>query len=164
MPEGPARPAHVRILLRLPERRQMRRHALRTPLLRLSGGNARIHRTGAGGRHRGQRRGVSAQRLGAAVPPRPDPGHVARTQHGRIHLLFVRSQRGPASLGAGAARGARMPTEHNGRIEPRNRQAQQTADRLEHRTAAQLQHTLTNGSSSRAARSTKTRCPDSNGC
>lgn len=64
--------------------------------------------------------------------------HVARTQHPRIFILLVRSERGAAPLGARARNGRRLLPQDPAGAGTRYRPPQQTAHRHQHRNAARL--------------------------
>lgn len=116
----------------------MRRPALRPPPLRLSGGDARLSGTGTGHRRGGQRRKVPAQGVGAGLPPRPHPRHVAGPQHEGVLLLLVRGERGAAPFGTRTRAGHRLAAENPQRARARHRPPQPAADSHQHRDAAGL--------------------------
>ena len=89
------------------KRREVRRHDLRPPDLRLSGRNARLSRTRTGLRREGRRTAAPAQRLGASLPPRSAARHAAGAQHPQLHLFFLRGAR---SLHLRSRSGARSST------------------------------------------------------
>ena len=109
---GPPPAPDLRFLHHISQGGEVRRAALRPPALRLSGGDARLPGSGPGHRHRGQRREVPAQGLGAGLPSGPHPRHVARPQHEGIHLLLIRGQRGAPPLGARTRAGHRLAAEN----------------------------------------------------
>ena len=83
--------------------------------------------------------GSEASRLeGPAVPSRSDPGHGARAGDQELSVLFLRGQRGPASVAGGTSDRRRLSKQDRNGTGTSDRQAQPPPDYGPYRRAARL--------------------------